>query len=97
MHKCRQFENFINEEMWAKFRTTRSRAFIVNMSASQARLLILTCPSEPTLYRMTAIVAYAMNNYGVWQKDVFSIMDALQVAIKAKASKPLPVALPHLV
>ena len=97
MHTRIHFENFINEEMWAKIRTTRSRAFIVNMIALQARLLNLTCPPEPTLYRMTAIVAYAMNNYDMSQQDVFSIMDALQVAIKAKASKPLPVALPHLV
>ena len=49
MQACIQFETFINEDMWAKIRTTRSRAFIVNMIALQARLLNLTCPSEPTL------------------------------------------------
>jgi hypothetical protein len=83
--------------MWAKFRTTKSKAFIVNMIALQARILNFTCPSEPTLYQMTAIVAFAMGTYDMPQQDVFCIMDALQVATTAKASKPLPMALPHLV
>jgi hypothetical protein len=97
LQKCIHVENFFTEDMWAKIRTTKSRALIVNMIALQARLLNLTCPSEPTLHRMTAIAAFAMGNYDMSQQDVFSTMDALQVAIKAKASKPLPVALPHLV
>ena len=46
---------------------------------------------------MTATVAFAKSNYDMSQQDVFSIMDALQIAIKAKASKPLPMALPHSV
>jgi hypothetical protein len=84
---CLFFENMIPESSWASLRLKTSsllaRSHVLGQVASSINLVN---PSQPTLFRMTSILAYCDRNWEFTQEDVFGFMDKIKAFIKA--SKP---------
>ena len=85
---CLQFENYLLDETWVKLRRWRQypRPARCHFIAETAVSLNIINPSQPTLYRMAAIAAFAENNYDFSQADVFDTMDKIQIYIKSLTS-----------
>lgn len=95
---CLHFENFITEAEWRALRKQEStQASKLALLAVRAWLIGLELPSEPTLYRMTAVLAWCHGEYDFSQDDVRDKMKDLQTQIKARAARVRSVQLPYLV
>jgi hypothetical protein len=83
--KCLHFENFIPMSTIIKLRDSSkySQLSRASMLAATARSIGIELPDLPTLFRMTAIIAYLEGNYDYSQKDVFKVMNAVQNFIKS--------------
>ena len=94
---CLSFGNFIPEQVWSCMRKDGwSIASMEQLISTQAFLLNLKHPSEPTLFRMVQIIAYCGNEGQMEQDDVFDCMDRLSNKIKAPRATQMPTILPHL-
>ena len=82
---CLQFENYLSDETWVKLRRWRHypRPARCHFVAETAVSVNIINPSQPTLYRMTAIVAFGENNYEFSQAEVYDTMDKIQIYIKS--------------
>jgi hypothetical protein len=83
--KCMHFENFIPMTVIIKLRDTLkySQPSRASMMAATARSIGIELADLPTLFRMTAILAYLEGKYDYNQQDVFDIMDSIQGFIKS--------------
>ena len=83
--KCLHFENFIPMSTIIKLRDSGkySQLSRASMLAATARSIGIELPDLPTLFRMTAIIAYLEGNYDYDQKEVFKVMNAVQRFIKS--------------
>ena len=83
--KCMHFENFIPMSVIIKMRdpVKYSQPSRASMLASTARSIGIELADLPTLFRMTAILAYLEGKYDYTQKDVFKVMNTIQIFIKS--------------
>ena len=83
--KCMHFENFIPMTVIIKLRDPLkySQPSRASMLAATARSIGIELADLPTLFRMTAILAYLEGKYDYNQQDVFDIMDSIQGFIKS--------------
>ncbi len=83
--KCMHFENFIPMSVIIKLRDPLkySQPSRASMLAAAARSIGIELADLPTLFRMTAILAYLEGKYDYTQQNVFDIMDSIQGFIKS--------------
>ena len=86
--KCEAFEHFVAEDTWIKIRDRSlhqlARCHAIAESASS---IGIECPSQPTLFRMVAILAWGEGRYDFRQHEVFDCMDKIQEYIKASKTR----------
>ena len=87
---CTSFENMLQEHVWLflKDHVKHVRISRVSLMATAARSIGIENPSEPTLYRMVAILNYCENNWDMSQEDIHKDMGRLQTFIKAHPRHP---------
>jgi hypothetical protein len=92
---CAFIENFISEEKWRDVRSRRStmlaKAHVLALAAASIGLIN---PSQPTLFRMVAVLAYCEECFDMTQQTVFDYMDKIQAFIK---SAKVPLDYPYIV
>ena len=95
---CTHFENYLTENEWKALRTPgTTHSSRVALLALRAWLIGLELPSEPTLFRMVAVLAFCAGNHECSQEDVSETMRALQAQVKSRAGRGRAVQVPHLV
>ncbi len=70
---CSNFENFIPEGVWATLRrqTNLSASGRASLIAGVAHSIHLFQPTEPTLFRMAAIIAWSTEYIDITQEEVY--------------------------
>ena len=86
---CLFIENMIPEQSWADLRAKSSSLLArAHVLAQVACSINLVNPSQPTLFRMTSILAYCNDrDWSMSQEQVFSFMDKIKAFIKAGRPK----------
>ena len=78
---CLFFVNMLTEEAWVAVRH-KGNSLLARWLAIR-----LYNPTQPTLFRMVAILAYGDKNWDFTQDDVFGYMDKIQLFIKSGKPK----------
>ena len=86
---CIYFENMMPEWAWAEVRSRKTSMLARAQTIAHVAVSInLINPSQPTLFRMTAILAYGdQTNWDFTQEDVFGYMDKIKGFIKSGNKK----------
>jgi hypothetical protein len=86
---CSNFENFIPEGVWATLRrqTNLSSSGRASMLAGVAHSIHLFQPTEPTLFRMAAIMAWSTDYIDITQEEVYQYMDKLRAFVKIRQAQ----------
>ena len=89
---CAFFENFVPQEKWREVKNTKNSLLVrAQVLAKVAASIGLINPTEPTLFRMVAILAYCDNDPDMSQTTVFDFMEKIKVFIKSvKIPKDFP-------
>ncbi len=87
MQSCPHYENMLTEEDWAELRTNKLMASSVACVSKRASLVGIDNASEPTLYRMVSILAYAHKKENMDQDEYDNLKEQIRMAIKARTSK----------
>ena len=84
MQYCLNFENFVDMDKMLKIRDPRtySRPARCSVIAQAATDIRIENPSEKTLFRTVALLAWGENNFEFSQKDVFNEMEKIGLQIK---------------
>jgi hypothetical protein len=86
---CSNFENFIPEGVWATLRrqTNLSASGRASLIAAVAHSIHLFQPTEPTLFRMAAIIAWSTDYIDITQDEVYQYMEKLRAFIKIRQAQ----------
>lgn len=87
--KLLHIENMTPVDIMVKLKNTAkySRTSRCSILASLGNLLGLQCPDNPTLYRMTALIAYCEGEYNMSQNEVNDTMNTLQTFLKSQPAQ----------
>ena len=88
----------VSQKEWAARRgavTCASRASITGLLSTRMWLIGVDNPSERTLFRLAAIVAFCMGEYDADQERIHADMDAIQLSIKSKNERR-PAGFPYI-
>jgi hypothetical protein len=86
--RCAFFENMVLEQTWVDVKCKDASLLVrAQALARVASSIGLINPDQPTLFRMTSILAWGDRNFEFSQEDVWKYMDKIQVFIKAAKPK----------
>ena len=81
---CLHFENFIPECAWCELRSRNISVLPrAQLIARVGASIGLINPSEPTLFRMVAVLAYGGGDYDMTQQQVWDYMEKIQTFTKS--------------
>ena len=96
LQQALHFEQYLTAAEWGALRSRALRAAKVQQLAARAWTLGLTCPSEPTVVRMTALILATDSSEGQVRPDSGAVFLEMKRAVKAmQAGRVHPS--PHLV
>ena len=94
---CLHFHNMMTESDWAKARQMQSKAGVMNLLSMRAWMINLENPSEPTLVKMVAIVAFILGADSLSQSEVLQWKAELKAYIEARRKQTRKVQLTNIV